>query len=127
MNSEIYIKGIVTVHFDIAVDRVKFNNVCTKLGLNSEKIDEFTESNWLAVRGQLSDEVYARPGDMEIVHVCEQTALVDQINFLDDEHYEVTFNTLGDAVQCIEKDGESLTVKLQEGTWRAKALQTLSL
>jgi hypothetical protein len=112
MNSEIYIKGIVTVHFDIAIDRVKFSNVCTKLGLNSEKIDEFTESNWLAVRGQLSDEVYARPGDMEIVHVCEQTALVDQINFLDDEHYEVTFNTLGDAVQCIEKDGESLTVKL---------------
>lgn len=110
MNSEIYIKGIVTVHFDMAIERVVFKNICEKLGLDANNIDSFTESDWVSVREELSYEV--NPEGIEIIHVCEKTTMVDQIDFLDDEHYEITFNTHGTAVECIEKDGESLTVKL---------------
>lgn len=112
MNSEIYIKGIVTVNFDMAIDRKKFSQICEGLGLDANKYQDFTESQWVALRGKLVDEIYVRPGDIEIIDACDQTAMLDQIDFLDDEHYEVMFNTDGTSVQSIEKDCESLTVKL---------------
>jgi hypothetical protein len=112
MNSEIYIKGIVTVNFDMAIDQMVFALACNKFGLNADNYQEFTESNWVALRGELKNEIYARPGDMEIVDITPESVHLDKIDFLDDEHYEVMFTVSGDAVQSIEKDSESLTVKL---------------
>lgn len=112
MNSEIYIKGIVTINFDMAIDRTKFVDICENLHLNSDKYQQFTESDWVAIRKHLSNEATSNVQDIEVVDVCNESLFVDQIDFLDDEHYEVMFNTHGDAVQSIQKDCEPQTVRL---------------
>jgi hypothetical protein len=112
MNSEIYIKGIVTVNFEMAIDRKNFANACTEFGLNPDNYQDFTETNWVAIRTKLANEVYFKPNDIEIVTACEETVMVDKVEFLDTEHYEVMYTTHGDGVLSIEKDCESLTVKL---------------
>lgn len=112
MNSEIYIKGIVTIDFEMAIDRDKFANVCEELDLNPDSFQEFTESNWVDLRSKLAKEVLYKPTDIEIVSACEETVMIDKVDFLDTEHYEVMYSLHGDSVLSIEKDSESLTVKL---------------
>ena len=112
MNSEIYIKGITTINFELALDRTKFVDICENLHLDSDKYQQFTESDWIAIRKHLSTEVIGNATDIEVTEAIEETVFLDQIEFLDDEHYEVMFNLNGDAVKSIEKDSEPQTVKL---------------